>query len=620
MNKLKSNSKRVYRVTSKSAEVTRLNHDTIESKYHFTVAMNGADTDADMKSTRMTFEVSQDDPESDECNLKKVKAWTDGKILSFIVLIGYLVYLGFAIYLNPEDCAFVVCLGVLIIYVCVNIITRNVLKRFLVLFIKRLRRCLKPKNRRIVKWSRWVTTILALSGIIVFLVIDLWNKWTKWIPASGLAILIFISVLFSKHRRKIYWVPVVWGFIMQFALGLLILRWETGYKACKWVGDQITTFLAYTDAGSSFVFGEKYTDHPIIFQILPVVIFFSAVISVLYYIGAMQAIIKSIAIVLQVTLNTTPIESFATAAHIFIGQVESSVALRPFWNKLTESELHAIMTSGFATVAGTVIAAYIGFGVPAEHVISASFMSAPAALAIAKISIPETQPSKIKTQKEIKIPTGQETNLIESLSVGATIAIKLISYIVVNLIAFVSVLSFLDTSLSYFGSRVNYPELNFQLICSYIFMPLAAVMGVPWSDTKLVGALIGKKIVINEFLAYIDLGKLIDEGSITDRSIVLGTYILCGFGSIAAIGINLGCLASAAPDRRSDFARLSLRSMINGNIACFMTACVAGLLYQTPESIVEVIPTINGTLENTTSTLNMTLNTTTSENLLSTVT
>ncbi|KAH3891845.1 solute carrier family 28 member 3-like [Dreissena polymorpha] len=424
---------------------------------------------------------------------------------------------------------------------------------------------------------------------------DIWDEWHKWTPVGGLAFFVIISVIFSTNFRKINWVTVIWGVLLQFALGLLILRWEPGFRACQWFGDQVTAFLAHTDRGSSFVFGEKYLDHPVAFKILPVVVFFSAVVSVLYYVGAMQAVIRGIACVLQWSLNTTPIESFATAAHIFIGQVESSVALRPFWTRLTESEIHAVMTGGFATVAGTVIAAYVEFGVRAEHVISASFMSAPAALAIAKISVPETQISNIKTQNEIKLPSGQETNLIEALSVGATMAIKLIAYVVVNLIAFISILGFLDDILGYLGSKVNFPELSFQLVCSYVFMPLAAMIGVDWADTRLVGALIGKKVVINEFLAYIDLGTMIKGRTLSDRSAILATYCLCGFGSIPALGINLGALSSAAPDRRSDFARLILRAMINGNIACFMTACVAGLLYQSSAD-----PGINGGYFNST--------------------
>ncbi|WAR02831.1 S28A3-like protein [Mya arenaria] len=457
--------------------------------------------------------------------------------------------------------------------------------------------------------ERKVVTVVAVVSVFVFLGFDIRDRWEGWTPLAGLTAFILGSVLFSKKPKKINWTPVVWGILLQFALGMLILRWQPGFRACMWLGDQVTTFLGYTDLGSQFVFGDKYLDHPVVFQILPVVVFFSAVVSVLYYIGAMQAVIKVIALFLQAVLNTTPIESFATAAHIFVGQVESSVALRPFWMRLTESEMHAVMTSGFATVAGTLFGAYVKFGVPAEHVISASFMSAPAALAIAKISIPETQKSQIRSQKEINLPSGQETNLIEALSAGATMAIKLIAYVVVNIIAFVAVLGFLDACLGYLGARVGLPDMSFQLICSYVFMPVAAAMGVRWDEAQTVGALIGKKIVLNEFLAYIDLGAMIQAGTLSDRTGVLATYILCGFGSIAALGINLGSLTSAAPDRRPDFARLSVRSMINGNIACFMTACIAGLLYQgdvahSPHSVVQnvtvMIPDNVTTLFNTT--------------------
>ncbi|XP_053376292.1 solute carrier family 28 member 3-like isoform X2 [Mercenaria mercenaria] len=477
------------------------------------------------------------------------------RAIPLIVLIGYLVYLGFALYLNPAKSAFVCVVAVFVIYICINVLTGGKVRHFVIQVFSKVKKHTKLKNKRISLWMRRISTLVVALAIITFLVIDLWDEWRKWIPLGGLVVFVVLSVMFSKHPGKIKWTPVLWGIFLQFGLGLLILRWEPGFEACRWVGRQVTTFLAYTDAGSEFVFGEKYTYHPVVFKILPVVVFFSSAVSILYYLGAMQIIIKCIALILQLALATTPIESFATAAHIFIGQVESSVALKPFLVKLTESELHAVMTSGFATVAGTIIAAYVEFGVPAEHVISASFMSAPAALAIAKISVPETEVSKIKSQKEIKLPSGQESNMIEALSVGATTAVKLVAYVVVNLIAFIAVLSFLDSALSYFGEMVNYPELSFQ-----------------------------------------------------ERSAVLATYILCGFGSIAALGINLGSLSSAAPERRSQFAQLSLRSMINGNIACFMTACVAGLLYQHSQSQEATTPYMNSTepILNSNVTLNIT--------------
>ncbi|KAK3587596.1 hypothetical protein CHS0354_032797 [Potamilus streckersoni] len=204
-------------------------------------------------------------------------------------------------------------------------------------------------------------------------------------------------------------------------------------------------------------------------------------------------------------------------------------------------------------------------------------MSAPAALAVSKLSLPETETPKIKSQKEIKITAGREVNILEAVSVGAADAIKLVAYVVVNLIAFLAFLTLLDSSMSYLGGRVGYPQMSFQIIFSYLFMPLSRVMGVAWEDCHIVGWLIGKKLILNEFLSFADLGQMIKDGGIADRSAVIATYILCGFGSMAAIGINFGSLSSACPSRRGDIATGIIRAFVGGNVACFMTACIAGV-------------------------------------------
>lgn len=456
---------------------------------------------------------------------------------------------------------------------------------------------------------RIIVTVVVTLALVVFLIWDIWSSVRRFIPIGGMAIFVIVLWITSTSPKKVQWMTVTWGLLLQFGMGIVILRWPVGYAACKFLGDSVSQFLSYTDAGSKFVFGDPgYTLHPVAFGVLPVVIFFSAVVSVLYYLGIMQFFIRVIAAVLRFLMQTTSIESFATAAHIFIGQVESSVVLKPFLNDLTNSELHAVLTSGFATVAGTVIAAYIEFGVPAEHVISASFMSAPAALAVAKIAFPETKSTDFKISKEMELEVGKERNIMEAVSVGAMGAVKLVANVVVNLVAFVAILAFIDATLSYFGSRVGHPEVSFDFLCSYIFMPLAFIMGIPWSNCRVVGKLIGKKIVINEFLAFADLGGYIKAGDIQGRSAVVSTYILCGFGSIAAMGINLGALSAAEPRRRKDFAKLMLRAVVAGNIACFMTACVAGILYQDEPVMISITNStndLNSTLQNLTTNSNI---------------
>lgn len=508
------------------------------------------------------------------------------KLITFtplFVSLGYLIYVGFALYSDPELAVAVTVFTPLVLYVCVNRFTRGRFSKGVSRILGRFCGLITPR-KRIRLWSRRLLTVGGVLGVIAALVVDIWDDFERFKPAGGLAILLILAVVFSKAPRKINWTSVTWGILLQFCLGFVILRWKVGFHAFQWLGVQVTSLLAYTDAGTKFVFGKKYTDHPIVFKILPVLVFFGALTEVLYYVGAMQAVIKSIASLLQFAMITTPIESFATAAHIFIGQLESSVALKPFFLQLTTSELHAVMTSGFATIAGSMFAATIEFGIPPEHLVSASFMSAPAALAMAKISIPETERSSIRRQKDLKVPLGNATNLIEALANGSTTTIKLISYVVVNLIAFMATLAFLDAVLSYLGDKVGYPGLSFQLVCSYIFYPFAVIVGIPLSDALQVGSIYGKKIIMTEFLAYIELGEKAKSGLLQGRSLVLGTYMLCGFGSLTSIGIYLGALVSAVPQRRNDFADLSLRGLIYGNIACLMTTCIAGLLYH-PDSL-----------------------------------
>ncbi|XP_060072675.1 solute carrier family 28 member 3-like [Ylistrum balloti] len=527
--------------------------------------------------------------------------WLNDAIFIALV-VAYVIYIVFVIVFDTTT-AFWACVDVAIVFLVVihrfwgistvlGYITTPLLK------IRKQYCVISPKRQ--VFAGRFFTAFLFVA-LVVYLIVDLHDEPDRLVPLGGLILFLILMFITSTAPSKVEWRAVLWGLLLQFIMGIIILRWQPGYKVCKLMGDAVAYFLSFTDYGSKFVFGEKtYTMHVVVFKILPVVVYFSAVVSILYYLGVMQFIIKGLAKLFQYTMKTTAVESFATAAHIFIGQVVSTVALKPFLRDLTLSELNAVMTSGFATVAGTVIAAYIEFGVPAEHVITASFMSAPAALAVSKLNWPETEVPRGKGKDVYaNLNVGNEHNIMEAASAGALTAIKLISYVTVNLIAFISLLAFVDYFLSFMGSRVGHPEVTFQFLCSYIFMPLALVMGVRWEDCGKVAELIGKKIFINEFLSFADLGKMIKNDEINERSVVIATYILCGFGSIAAMGINLGAFTAADPSRRQDYAKGMLRAMIGGNVACFMTACVAGVLYQ--GSLIQNMVALNTTIINTTS-------------------
>ncbi|PIK62089.1 putative solute carrier family 28 member 3-like [Apostichopus japonicus] len=320
-------------------------------------------------------------------------------------------------------------------------------------------------------------------------------------------------------------------------------------------------------------------------QVLPVVIYFSTVISVLYYLGVMQVIIKKIAWLMQKTMQTSGPESLNAAGNIFVGQTEAPLLIRPMIKDMTKSELHAVMTGGFATIAGGVLGAFIAFGISASHLLSASVMSAPAALAISKLFYPETEKSRHADVDKMDLPKGEQRNIIEAASYGAYTAIPLALNIAGNLIAFIALLALMNGILGYIGGLLGWDELSFEFICSYVFVPLALLMGVEVKDCRIVAELLGYKTFLNEFVAYGKLAEYItnrqnESGDyMSIRSEIIATYALCGFSNFSSIGIQLGGLTPMAPERRGDLASVALRALIAGSIACFMTACIAGVLY-----------------------------------------
>ncbi|KAM4848506.1 solute carrier family 28 member 3 [Urocitellus parryii] len=448
-------------------------------------------------------------------------------------------------------------------------------------------------------WLKWVIWSLLILGIIFWLIFDTAKLGQQQLVSfGGLLMYIILLFIFSKYPTRVYWRLVFWGIGLQFLLGLLILRTKPGFIAFNWLGTQVQIFLDYTDAGARFVFGEKYTDHFFAFKVLPIVIFFSTVMSMLYYMGLMQWIIRKVGWIMLVTMGSSPVESLVAAGNIFVGQTESPLLVRPYLPYITKSELHAIMTAGFATIAGSVLGAYISFGVSSTHLLTASVMSAPASLAVAKLFWPETEKSKITLKNAMKMEIGDSRNLLEAATQGASSSIPLVANITVNLIAFLALLSFMNSGLSWFGNMFDYPQLSFELICSYIFMPFSFMMGVDWQDSFMVGRLIGYKTFFNEFVAYEHLSQLINlrkqagpkfvngtQQYMSIRSETIATYALCGFANFGSLGIVIGGLTSLAPSRKRDIVAGSVRALISGTVACFMTACVAGILSGTPEDI-----------------------------------
>ncbi|XP_075583209.1 solute carrier family 28 member 3 [Pelecanus crispus] len=441
-------------------------------------------------------------------------------------------------------------------------------------------------------WLKWVLCAAFIITIICWLIFDTAKQGSRQlISFGGLLVYVLLMFIFSKYPTRVAWRPVFSGIGMQFILGLLILRTKVGFDVFNWLGIQIQTFLEYSDTGAKFVFGEKYTDHFFAFKVLPIVVFFSTVMSMLYHIGFMQWLIGKVGWIMQIFMGTTPVESLVAAGNIFVGQTESPLLVRPYLPYITKSELHAVMTAGFSTIAGSVLGAYISFGVSASHLLTASVMSAPASLATSKLFWPETEKPTVSLRSGLPMAKGESKNLLEAASQGASTSILLVANIAVNLISFLALLAFLDSALSWVGNLFDYPQLNFENICAYIFMPFSFMMGVDWEDSFVVGGLLGYKTFFNEFVAYERLSKLIHNrergGSMyvngvkqymTVRSEVIATYALCGFANFGSLGLVIGGLTSIAPSKKKEIAGGAFRAMIAGTVACFMTACVAGML------------------------------------------
>ncbi|XP_072409254.1 sodium/nucleoside cotransporter 1, partial [Chiloscyllium punctatum] len=515
-------------------------------------------------------------------------------VILAILLAGFLAFLITACILNfHRAIALLVMTCVVAFFVVYDLIKRFLGKR-IVHFFSPVSSWLKQHSR----WFKWIISVLALVGLITWLAVDTAKRPEQLISFGGMCMLIIILFIFSKKHQAVSCRTLFVGLGLQFVLGILIIRTEPGFQAFKWLGDQVQVFLNYTKAGSSFLFGDDLINGLFAFQALPIVVFFSCVMSILYYLGAMQWLIIKIAWLMQVTMGTSATETLSVAGNIFVGQTESPLLIRPYLPEMTKSEMHAVMTGGFATIAGSVLGAYISFGISASSLIAASVMAAPCALALSKLSYPELEESKFMSQEGVKLDCGGEQNILEAASNGASASIGLVANIAVNLLAFLAILDFLNAALSWFGGMVDYPELSFQVICSYVFMPVAYMMGADWNDSFLVAELIGIKLFLNEFVAYQKL-SVYQKNRLTGveefingrkqwisvRAETLSTYALCGFANFSSIGIMLGGLSSMAPMRKSEIASIVMHALFTGFVTSLVNACVAGILIVPMESI-----------------------------------
>jgi CNT family concentrative nucleoside transporter len=415
----------------------------------------------------------------------------------------------------------------------------------------------------------------------------------RFISLFGLFVMIGLAWLMSSHKRRISWRIVIGGLLLQFVLAVIVIHTPPG----KWLLDgtkvAFDQLMGFVDHGAGFVFGDKATqealrkgepipdDSPLnqmrfAFRVLPTIIVFASLMGVLYYLGIMQFVVKIIARVMQVTLGTSGAESLAASANVFVGHTEAPLVVRPYINGMTKSELNAMMVGGFATITGGLLAVFAGMGIHAGHLFTASVISAPAALLIAKVMQPEVETPETLGHVSVKIPR-HGANLFEAIAIGATDGLKLAVNVAVMLIAFLAMIAIVNALVGWMGSWFGL-DWSLESGLGYIFSSLAWLMGIEAKECLAAGELLGIKIVANEFIAYDRLGTMIKAGEISERSQLILTYALSGFSNFAAIGIQIGGIGGLVPDRRSDLAKLGLRAMVGGMLACCMTACVAAIL------------------------------------------
>ena len=415
----------------------------------------------------------------------------------------------------------------------------------------------------------------------------------------GLAVLIGIVWLFSNNRRAVDWKLVATGITLQIAFAALVLLVPGGREVFDWLGHGFVKILKFVKAGSGFIFGslmdtEKF-GFIFAFQVLPTIIFFAALMGVMYHLGVMQFIVRMMALAITKVMRVSGAETTSVCASVFIGQTEAPLTVRPYIPKMTESELITMMIGGMAHIAGGVLAAYVGMlggGDPeqqafyAKHLLAASIMAAPATLVVAKLLIPETGTPLTRGTVKMEVEK-TSSNIIDAAAAGAGDGLKLALNIGAMLLAFIALIALINAPLTWLGeitglaSAIGKPT-DLATIFGYLLAPIAWVIGVPWQDATTVGSLIGQKVVINEFVAYLQLAGIVNGQTpgvtLTDEGRLIATYALCGFANFSSIAIQIGGIGGLAPERRSDLARFGLRAVLGGTIATLMTATIAGVL------------------------------------------
>lgn len=448
------------------------------------------------------------------------------------------------------------------------------------------------------RYLKYMLLFLSWIVVLAFVVHACYLSPRNLVSAAGLLVLLTISFLISQYPDKISTRIVLCGLNLQFLLGLLITRTEIGSLCFQGLGKGAALMAGFSKKGSEFIFGPLLeghitqgtnetapltiglTPHYFVFAIhtLPIIVVYCSFTAVLYHFGIMQAIIKGLASVMFVTIGTSAPETLNAAANVFLGQTEAPLLIKPLIPKLTLSELHAVMTGGFATIAGALLAAYTDLGIDSSHLIAASLMNAPAALVFSKIVYPETLNDK-KNERLSALGSTNYRNVFEAAAQGASDSIMFVLNVTMNLIAFIAIREGINYVIGLLGGFVGYPGFSLEDITSYFFYPLALVLGVDTDDAVIVAELIGTKTTVNEFVAYEKLSKIKANSGMSKRSITIATYALCGFANFASLGIQIGGIGALAPTRLKELSALGLTALMCGSFACFSNACIMGLLY-----------------------------------------
>ena len=393
----------------------------------------------------------------------------------------------------------------------------------------------------------------------------------------GILVVFVIAIAFSSNRKAIQWRIVLSGLVVQVLLGFIVLKWDAGREGLMKLSEGIQKLISYANEGVTFVFGGLANADTVGFvfamSVLTIIVFFSSLISVLYYLGIMQLIIKIIGGFLSKVLGTSKAESVNAAANIFVGQTEAPLVIRPFLKKMTKSQMFAVMTGGLASVSGSVLVGYSLLGVPLEYLLAASFMAAPAGLVLAKLMVPETEEID---EADFKLERNSEaTNVIDAAAMGASDGLKLAVNVGAMLLCFIALIALLNGLLGGFMGWFGLDNVTLESILGYVFAPLAFLIGVPWDEAVKAGSFIGQKLVLNEFVAYSNFGPVID--TLSDKTGIIISFALCGFANLSSMAILIGGLGSMAPNKRPVIAKLAVKAVIAGTLASLLSAAIAGM-------------------------------------------